>query len=72
MPLVVLLSVQDTLGAAFGVLVILWSVWLVYYWAIKPEREARRRRADLLMEQMHEQHWKQLKTLGKRRANPSS
>jgi len=60
-PVVVLaLSLQDALGMAFGVCVILWSIWLLYQWQIKPNREARRRRAHQHIEEMHRKHWKQL------------
>ena len=57
MLVIVFLGVQDAMGMAFGIAVILWSVWLVYYWAIKPDREGRRRLADQLREEMHKRHW---------------
>ena len=60
-PVVVLaLSLQDALGMAFGVCVILWSIWRLYQWEIKPNREARRRRAHEYIEEMHRKHWKRL------------
>jgi uncharacterized membrane protein YfcA len=60
-PVVVLgLALQDALGMAFGVCVILWAIWCVYRWEIKPGREARRQRAQKHIEETHRKHWEQL------------
>lgn len=58
---VLALSAQDALGMAFGVGVILWSVWCLYQWEIKPGREARRQRAQKHIEELHRKHREQLK-----------
>ncbi|MGH9908292.1 MAG: hypothetical protein ACRD8U_22235 [Pyrinomonadaceae bacterium] len=54
------LSLQDALGAAFAICVLIWAVERAYEWIIKPEREARSRRAEERREEMHREHWKEL------------
>lgn len=54
---VLALSLQDALGMAFGVCLILWSIWCLYQWEIKPNKEARKRRAHAHLEEMHRKHW---------------
>ena len=49
---------SEALGMAFALVVICFSVLLVYRWGIKPDREARRLRAEEWIEQMHLRHWK--------------
>lgn len=48
----------EALGAAFAALVIVYSVWFAYQWGIKPDRDARRRKAHHDVEEMHQGHWK--------------
>jgi hypothetical protein len=55
------LGLQDGLGIMFGVAVILWAIWCLYQWQIKPNREARRHRAQKQIEEMHRLHWRQLR-----------
>ena len=56
------LAIQEILGIAFGLAVIVWSCWLVYYWAIKPDRERRRQDALHATEEMHRDHWDHLRS----------
>jgi len=46
------MGLQDALGMAFGVCVILWAVYCLYQWEIKPDRESRRHRAQKEIEVM--------------------
>ena len=72
-PVVVLgLALQDALGMAFGVCVILWAIWCVYRWEIKPGREARRHRAQKHIEAMHRKHWEQLRYTKRKESNAAS
>lgn len=66
------LSLQDVLGAAFGVSIIVWAVWCLYEWEIKPGRRAQRRRAQKHLEEMHRKHWEQLGIKGSREAKRKS
>jgi uncharacterized membrane protein YfcA len=50
------MGLQDALGMAFGVCVILWAVYCLYQWEIKPDRESRRHRAQKQIEAMHRKH----------------
>ena len=47
------LGIEETLGCAFGVGVLVLSFWLVYQWAIKPERALRRQKARAAIEEIH-------------------
>jgi hypothetical protein len=51
------LDMGETLGLAFGGFLVTLSLWLVYQWAIKPERETRRQNAWRANEEMHRIHW---------------
>jgi hypothetical protein len=51
------LDMGETLGVAFGGCVVTLSLWLLYQWAIKPERESRRQNAWRANEEMHRNHW---------------
>ena len=51
------LDMGETLGAAFGGCLVTLSVWLLYQWAIKPERESQRQNAWRANEEMHRNHW---------------
>jgi hypothetical protein len=52
------LGIAEALGCAFGAVLIAVSVWLLYLWAIKPERETRRQQTWLAAEEMHRIHRK--------------
>jgi hypothetical protein len=56
------LDMGETLGFAFGAGVVTVSLWLLYQWAIKPEREARRQNARRAVEEMHRNHWERLRS----------
>jgi hypothetical protein len=67
------LALQDALGAAFGLLVVVWAMWCTYRWEIKPDREARRQRANEHIEKLRHMHRQQLGRTDVQRANaPSS
>jgi len=51
------LDMGEALGVAFGACLVMLSLWLLYHWAIKPERESRRRNAWRTIEEMHRNHW---------------
>ena len=55
------LAIQEALGIAFGLAVIVWSFWLVYRWAIKPDRDRRTQDALHATEEMHRNHWEHLR-----------
>jgi hypothetical protein len=57
---VLLLGLQEALGAAFGICIIVWSVALAWGWIIKGEREERRRQIQKLREETHRKHWQQV------------
>jgi hypothetical protein len=57
----VFVAVDEILGMAFGGCVTLFSIWLAYQLAIKPERQVRRERAEKSIEDLHRRHWQQLK-----------
>ena len=61
------LAIQEALGVAFGFVLIMLSCWLVYKWAIKPERDRRRQEAWHITEEMHRNHWDHLRSCGVRR-----
>lgn len=61
------LAIQEALGVAFGLAVIVWSFWLVYKWAIKPDRERRRQNTLHAFEEMHRIHWDHLRSRWVRR-----
>lgn len=74
-PVVLALSFEEALGMAFGICIILWSVWLLYQWELKPNRESRRKQAREYIEEMHRAHRKRLGTKEARQAKrrtPSS
>ena len=48
----------EALALVFAFVLICGSVWFVYLWDIKPDRDARRREAHYWVEQMHRRHWK--------------
>lgn len=52
----------ETLGVAFGGCVVMLSLWLLYQWAIKPEKETRRQNAWRAVEEMHRNHWEHLRS----------
>ena len=52
----------ETLGIAFGGSLATISLWLLYQWAIKPERENRRQNAWRAVEEMHRNHWERLRS----------
>jgi len=54
------MGLQDALGMAFGVCVILWAVYCLYQWEIKPDRESRRHRAQKEIEVMHRKNRERL------------
>jgi hypothetical protein len=51
------LDMGETLGGAFGGCLVTLSLWLLYQWMIKPERESRRKNAWRAVEEMHRSHW---------------
>lgn len=55
------LDIGETLGVAFGACLVMLSLWLLYQWAIKPERESRRQNAWRAIEEMHRNHWERLR-----------
>ena len=55
------LDLGEALGVAFGACLVMLSLWLLYHWAIKPERESRRRNAWRAIEEMHRNHWEHLR-----------
>ena len=50
-------DMSEWLGAAFSGCLVMLSLWLLYQWAIKPEREIRRQIAWRATEEMHRNHW---------------
>ena len=60
-------TIQEALGMAFGLVLIVWSIWCVYRWGIKPDRDQRRQDALHATEEMHRNHWDRLRTRWARR-----
>ena len=58
---VLFIALLDALGLAFAGLVLLSSLWIAYQWIIKPDREARERRAQEFREEIHRTHWENWK-----------
>jgi hypothetical protein len=56
------LNVGETLGFAFGGCLVMFSLWLLYQLAIKPERESRRQKAWRAIEEMHRNHWNRFRS----------
>lgn len=50
-------DMAEWLGAAFSGCLVMLSLWLLYQWGIKPERETRRQIARRATEEMHRNHW---------------
>lgn len=46
-------ATEEMAGIAFGAAIIVFSMWRVYMWVIKPEREMRRQQAWTAIEEMH-------------------
>jgi len=48
---------MDLSAALFGAIVMVVSVVVAYHWGIKPEREAKKRRAEQAMAEIRRKHW---------------
>jgi hypothetical protein len=49
---------MDISAAVFGLFLFILSVGITYHWGIRPEREAKKRRAELLREATRRQRQK--------------
>jgi hypothetical protein len=48
---------MDLSAGLFGLFLLISSVILAYHWGIKPDREAKKRRAEQALAEMHRKHW---------------
>ena len=48
---------MDLSAGLFGLVLVLISVAVAYHWGIKPDREAKKRRAEEAVAQIRRKHW---------------
>jgi hypothetical protein len=48
---------MDLFAGLFGLLLLLISVVVAYHWGIKPDREAKKRRAEEALAEMRRRNW---------------
>lgn len=51
------MTIGEVFGVVFGAFITALSLWLLYQWEIRPEREVRRQLAWRAIEEMHRDHW---------------
>ena len=52
---------MDLSAGLFGVILIAVSVVVAYHWGIKPEREQKKRRAELALAEVRRKHWEKMR-----------
>jgi hypothetical protein len=52
---------MDLFALLFGGVLTLSSVVLAYHWGIKPEREAKKRRAERALEEIRRRRWENMR-----------
>ena len=52
---------MDLFASLFGIVLLILAVGVTYQWGIKPDREEKKRRAELIRAEMRRQHSEKLR-----------
>jgi hypothetical protein len=52
---------MDLFASIFGIILVTVSLGVTYQFGIKPDREAKKRRAKQALDEMRRQHWERLR-----------
>jgi hypothetical protein len=52
---------MDLFAGLFGAMLMVVSVFAAYHWGIKPEREAKKRRAEQALAEIRRKHWERVR-----------